>query len=267
MSKGFRIFISTLIPLTVLSASVQAQRTEALSKSQSKMVSKKLAVNQTEPTPSASSPAAGKEKSALNLLESDEKLLKALEERYSETPLIAMNLQKTVKLALLGREKTVKGQLHLGKGRLRMELEPPEKSLVIADGEDLWVVTYPPKGFEDMSTVEVLKASLSSDKAKAHGLIQLLTKGGLFEHFRVTGRQVDGEEITFFLSPLKTNADFQRAQIWVHPRRGLIQKIKYWDHLNNETTYAFDDIKKSDSVDPKLFAYTPPKNVKVTIIQ
>ena len=67
----------------------------------------------------------------------------------------------------------------------------------------------------------------------------------------------------YFLQPEKQSVELKRAQITVSEKKKLITELRYWDDLDNETFYKFEKTKFNQSLDKKLFKYTPPKDADV----
>lgn len=197
--------------------------------------------------------------------EGDLKTLKALDQKYQKAQSITMDVDKTLKLGLLGSERKSKGKLHLSRGRVRMELEGDEKTLLVVNKKNLWAVTFPPAEFKD-AAVQVIKGDLGNKKAKSKTdtAVGLLTQGGILKSFKPTGAQAntDGSTI-YFLQPLQSQSDFKRAQIAVSKDGSMILGLRYWDDRDNETSFEFSDVKFGKKADDQLFTYTPPKNADV----
>ena len=191
-------------------------------------------------------------------------LLRKVDQKYQNQHGIHLTLKKTITLGMLGSTKSSEGEVWLNKGMMRLEIHKPEASKIIADKKYLWIESPPPEGFEK-SKVQVMRASLNSKQAKSQGLIQLLTRGGVLKYFRVAGIQKAEKQVTFFLQPDKQSIEFKRAQIVVNKSTQTIEKLRYWDQMDNETNYQFTQSKFDQKLKKKRFAYKPPKDAELII--
>ncbi|MCJ8275685.1 MAG: outer membrane lipoprotein carrier protein LolA [Bdellovibrionales bacterium] len=190
------------------------------------------------------------------------KFLRAVDSKYQKQHGIHIKLKKVIKLGMLGSTKESTGEAWLEKGKMRLEIQKPEASKIIAGPKYLWIETPAPEDFKDSKT-QVLRASLKSDRAKSQGLIQLLTGGGVLKYFKVSGIQSDKDSITYYLQPDKQSLEFKRAQIVVETNKKLIKELRYWDQMDNETTYSFLETSFDQKLPKKLFNYVPPKDAEV----
>lgn len=197
----------------------------------------------------------------------DLKRLQKIDSRYQRAKSVVMEIDKTLKLGLLGRETKSKGQIQLSKGRMRLETKTPDESLVVVNKNTLWVVNFPPAEFKDKgAAVQVLKAKIDSKKGRSQNLLSLLTQGGLLKFFTVSSVQKDSEkkQVTYFLQPKQDLVEFKRAQVVVSSTKEQIIAMRYWDELDNETQFEFTKVVFDKVLSDKVFAYTPPKNADVT---
>jgi len=189
-------------------------------------------------------------------------LLKMVDRKYQKEHGIHLKLKKTVKIGLLGSSRESEGEAWLNQGLMRLEIQKPEVSKMISTAKYFWIENAPPEGFKDIKT-QVMKAELNTERAKSQGLIQLLTKGGVLKYFRVSGVQKAKDTLIYFLQPHNQALEFKRAQILVSPKTKTIEELKYWDQMDNETTYSFTASVFNQKLDPKKFEYTPPADAEI----
>lgn len=193
-------------------------------------------------------------------------LLKSVDDKYQKAESIKMNVTKKDKIAALEQTREFEGSLVLKKGKFRLDVKSKDKnkdeSLIVADGKTIWFVTPPPKEFKEAKT-QVVKAPMNTDRARAQGLLQMLTQGGVLKYFTVTGASEEAKAITYFLQPDKSSVEFRRAQLVVDKDNKTLTMLKYWDSMDNETEYGFSAIEFDKKVDQKLLSYSPPKNADV----
>ena len=199
----------------------------------------------------------------------DEKarVLKKIDEKYQAAQSLTMGVHKVDKVSALDQTRESDGRLLIKKGKFRLELESADKnkdkSLMVADGKTLWIVTPPAKEFKNSKTI-VIKSQLTGKKAQALDLLRYLTQGGILNYFKVTGVNEKGDELTYFLQPNKKSLEFQRAQIVANKKEEVIVQLKYWDSVDNETEYQFKKVELDKEIKDDLLKYEPPKDADVT---
>lgn len=214
-----------------------------------------------------SATAAAEVKTKVTLASSEQlALLRSMDQKYQKATSVQMKVVKKDKVAALEQEREFEGRLILQKGKFRLEVTSKDnnkdESLVVADGQTLWFVTPPPKEFKG-AKVQVLKASLTTERAKSQGLLRMLTEGGVLKHFTVTSAQETEDQIVYSLKPDKATSDFSHAELIINKKQQALVGLKYWDAVDNETQYTFSSIEFDKSFDKKLLTYSPPKNADV----
>lgn len=192
------------------------------------------------------------------------KLLEVTDLKYQKDHGIHLQIKKTIVSSILGSTKVSEGEAWLNMGQMRLEIHKPEPSKIIADKSYLWIESPAPKGFKEAQP-QVLKASLKSKQAQSQGLIQMLTGGGLLKYFKVAGVQRLSGQVIYFLQPENQAVEFKRAQITVGKKAQVIDELKYWDQMDNETSYRFTKTEFHQKIKTSKFDYIPPKNAKVIV--
>jgi outer membrane lipoprotein-sorting protein len=192
----------------------------------------------------------------------DKKVLDDLNKRYKDAASITMAVQKNLKLGLLAQEKKSSGRIWISKGRMRMELDGPEKTLLIVNKKNLFAVTYPSAEFKD-APVQVIKADMATKKGRSQNMLSVLTAGGVLKFFTAPSVQLvpNGEKI-FFLQPKSDQVDFKRAQMRTSKDGKTITELKYWDVQDNETDLVFSDIQFGTKIPSTQFDFTPPEKAE-----
>lgn len=189
--------------------------------------------------------------------------LKALNEKYRKAKSIAMDVEKDVKLGLIGTQRHSAGKLQIASGQIHMELEGSEHTMLIVNKKNVFAITYPDKTLPG-AAIQIIKGDVSSKKAKkqaqSSALANLLGPGGFLKSFKPTGVESAGVVKTYFLSPIG-ESDMTRAQMKVENNQ--IRWLRYWDARDNETTFSFANIVFGAKIDPQIFNYTPPANADV----
>lgn len=211
----------------------------------------------------AVAPVGAKEKTIVrSISKEDMLLLRKVDQKYQKQHGIHLQLKKTITLGMLGSKKTSEGEVWLKNGKMKLVIHKPQASKIVAGSQFLWIESAPPEDFEG-AKVQVLRASLNSKQAKSQGLIQLLTQGGVLKYFRVSGIQKEGKTVRYFLQPDQQSVEFKRAQIEVNPDTKVISLLRYWDQMDNETTFEFSKSQFNQKLAESVFQYSPPKNAEV----
>ncbi len=196
--------------------------------------------------------------------EEDLKMVRGIDSAYQKAKTVSMNIKKSIKSQLIDSHASSSGKVLFSKGRMRMELNDPDKSLVVIDKKHIWVVNYPSGEFKN-SALQVLKAEISSKKGRSQNFLGLLTQGGVLKYFNVSGlMKLSDEEKIFFLQPNDATVEFKRAQMVLNPKTKRITGLRYWDELDNETVFEFSNIKFDVKLDEKNFNFELPEGADLT---
>ena len=196
--------------------------------------------------------------------------IRAVDRRYQKAKSVAMDVTKTLKISALNRERVSKGHALTSKGRIRFEIDSPDRSLLVVDGKTAWLVNYPSEEFKG-AAVQVVKTEVSSKKAQSQAIVGLLAQGQFLKHFTVVGAQVDpsGEgasNIVYFLQPVAQLVEFTRAQARLSPDGKNLLELRYWDEIGNETDLNFANVRLNAPFSDSSFKYVPPKDADVTVM-
>jgi outer membrane lipoprotein carrier protein len=139
-------------------------------------------------------------------------------------------------------------------GKMRWSYASPEPSLVVSDGETLWIY--------DEKAREVQKLSLAQGYLSAAGVQFLLGDGKLADEFRITAAGCSDPAVTLVLTP-KRDAQYERLELRVDAKSGLVAETAVVDLFGNRTVVAFRDSRENAGADASLFRFTPPAGTRV----
>jgi len=188
-------------------------------------------------------------------------LLEETTKRYRTSPMISMELEKTVKESVMGSVRKSSGSIDLAAGLFRMEIREPDKSLTVFDGKILWNEQSPPVEFP--GPVQVSKLAIDKKNDAQVLLADLLTKDKVSKNFRVIGQEKVNDVVIYRAEPLKKDFPFQSVAISILGKSKVISEISYEDDLQNITTMAFSKTQFKDQINKKTFSYKPPKGAQV----
>lgn len=188
--------------------------------------------------------------------------LTQITQKYRSTKMVEMNVEKTIKSDLLGKETVHKGKIYLAGGKFRWENTTPDETLLIFDGITIWSVQVPPKEFG--SPVQVAKGVVSK-KNKSQILIStLLGKEPLEKNFKVLKQEKSGDKTKVEVAPQGKDLMVKALNLLLDTKKKELSEISYLDDVGNLTTLKFSDVKFVKKEDKSKFRYQPPKDAQVT---
>jgi chaperone LolA len=182
-----------------------------------------------------------------------------VQRRYEKVRDLAANFEQTTQRVSLGNASSdalvAKGDVVFAKpGKMRWSYTAPEPSLVVSDGSTLWVY--------DPQAREVQKLSLGAGHLSEAGVQFLLGDGKLQDEFRVSASGCSESTVTLGLAP-KREAQYERLEMRIDRKSGVVRETTVIDLFGNRTTIAFDELRENTGPAADLFAFTPPEGVRV----
>jgi outer membrane lipoprotein-sorting protein len=192
-------------------------------------------------------------------------VVKAIVANYQKSAAVTARVEKEVTFALLGENKKSSGRMDFSKGRLRLEIDKPDPSLIVMNKKLIWVVTPTPEELGGKTQVLKISSQEMSKQSKAP-LAVLLGKKEAWDNFKVKNSQTKDGVLALTLVPTKPNVvgEIVSMQIEVSIKENVLKLLSYKDELDNETKFIFSKTKLDAKVDDKLFVYLPPKNAEIT---
>jgi chaperone LolA len=163
---------------------------------------------------------------------------------------------KTVHSGQLDSTNESKGEIYFAKGKMRLELTTPEKTLLVYDGKMAWQESEFDDGTDKRAIVTKIKAKQL--KKGSALLATILGDKDLLTAYKMTVHEIDHYE---FVPKDKKNADISLFKIDVEDRK--LKKVAYIDSLENEVSFVFEDIQEKQ-IPAKKFQYKPPKGADVS---
>lgn len=190
-----------------------------------------------------------------------EKELKSVLMRYQKASVQA-DIEKNVKMTVLEKTEKSDGKLYFSKGKFRLEMKDPASTLIVQDGNTLWVAS---KLVDFDGSWQVAKTKSRSLKKSQAIMGLLFDEKGVWKDFEIAEEKSADDEKVWTLKPKKTaNTEISKLQIRLNPKTKSVSEISYWDNLENETSYKFKTQKFGTKIAPAKFSYKPPKGAEVT---
>lgn len=161
----------------------------------------------------------------------------------------------SVALGEAGEASEARGEVRFAKpGRMRWTYESPEPSVVVSDGETLWI--YDPTANE-VQVMDVGRGFLSGTAIQF-----LLGEGDLLEAFEVAAEGCGEETVRLVLRP-REEATYERLGLDVEAATGMVRATSVYDLFGNRTRVVFEEIRTDTNPAPDLFRFDPPEGTRV----
>ncbi|MCG8589607.1 MAG: outer membrane lipoprotein carrier protein LolA [Proteobacteria bacterium] len=139
-------------------------------------------------------------------------------------------------------------------GKMRWTYEQPDRSLVVSDGEILWMV--------DLAAREAQRLPVTGGQLSGAALQFLLGEGKLAESFRVEAQSCDAGRARLVLWP-REDAPYERLGLVASTATGAILESSVIDLFGNATRIVFRDVQINREPPPGTFTFEPPTGFDV----
>lgn len=157
--------------------------------------------------------------------------------------------------AVGGSGPTREGTVVLAKpGRMRWSYETPEPSLLVTDGQVLWMY--------DPLLEEAQRLPDAGGVLSGAAVAFLMGEGDLLAEFSVKADDCDASPLTLQMLP-RTDAGYERLALEVDAGSGRVLASTVTDLFGNRTRVAFRDVRENTRPENELFRFTPPPGVEV----
>jgi outer membrane lipoprotein carrier protein len=183
----------------------------------------------------------------------------ALQQRYESAKDLRADIVQTTRSVAFGADSseqmTSKGTVVFAKpGKMRWSYEEPEPSLVVSDGETLWI--YDPV-FREAQKLRATKGYLSGAAVQF-----LLGEGKIERDFEISALRCEEASAELKLLPRKPSS-YEKLHVLVNPQTGDLLKTTVFFVLGNVTEVAFSNIELNVDPAASLFRLDPPADVRV----
>jgi outer membrane lipoprotein-sorting protein len=171
----------------------------------------------------------------------------------TDSPMTKMNSIKTVESSLIGKKTKYSGEIYLSRGKFRWNTFTPEKSTLVFDGKNLWIV-------QDQF---VTRTILSKDQKSQTLRSILLDPKSLKKKFDLKKKNETPTELSFHLIPKSKDLTVTNIQVTIDATNSDLKTLTYNDN-DNQTVIEFDKIEKLKKADAKQFLFKPKPGDQVT---
>lgn len=168
-------------------------------------------------------------------------------------------VEKKTKSELLGKETVAPGVIYVSANKFRWDTEGDEKSKIIYDGQNIWTVQEPPKGFK--APPQITKMKLDK-KTESQVFLNSLFQENFNKQFTVTKKIKTDTNWEFYLKPKQKSLGVEELIIKVNAK-SEIKQIAYVDEIQNKIVVEISKTTLSSKQNSKLFKYNPPTGVQV----
>ena len=188
-----------------------------------------------------------------------DRTIDALQARYETVSDLRAHFTQSTRPAHLGTivpdPVTSHGHMVVAKpAKMRWVYEKPEASVVVSDGESLWI--YDP-AFGEAQRLPVSEGFLSGAAVQF-----LLGEGDLRRDFEITLVGCDDDRAELELVP-REPATYEKLRIVADPRTGALSRTQINDLLGNITVLELSQLEINQNPDPEVFRFVPPEGVSV----
>lgn len=184
---------------------------------------------------------------------------------YRESRTFKSKVKKTITQELMGGEpSTSEGDFYFSKGRLRLQIEKPEPTLLVYDGKFIWFESRISEGSETKILVTKMK---SQQLKKTDSLLAVLfDRRDFLKLFKLVKSDSSGELKSYSFVPQDPKkSEVQTLALTLNPTSKEIRKVTYTDAVENKIEIDFLKTEKTD-VPQSTFQYQPPKGADITEI-
>ena len=185
--------------------------------------------------------------------------LKQVLANLRKSPLVTFEVEKKTKSELLGKETVAPGTIYLSSKKFRWDTEGNEKSKIIYDGQTIWTIQEPPKGFK--APPQITKMKLDK-KSESQVFLNSLFQENFNSQFKLIKTAKVDKDWEFSLKPLQKSLGVDELKIKVDGKSEL-KEISYVDEIQNKIIIAVNKTTLSNKQNAKLFQFKPPTGSQV----
>lgn len=156
----------------------------------------------------------------------------------------------------LAASASTAGEVHFAKpGRMRWHYRAPLESLVVTDGEILWIY--------DPAAREAQRLPVTGDYLSGAALQFLIGEGDLAADFEISSPDCAADPLQLDLLP-REDATYERLALTADRTTGAVKGTSIVDLFGNVTRVRFSEVRTNLDPPVERFRFEPPEGVRVT---
>jgi outer membrane lipoprotein carrier protein len=189
-----------------------------------------------------------------------EAVVARVQSRYERTTRLQARFRQETRVPGFDQVQTGEGQVWILKpGMMRWDYTKPERQIIIANGDTLWI--YLP---EDR---QAIRDHINHSLGTRTPALFLAGEARLTDLFTVTGMSSQGPGegglLQLELTPKAETLPYTQVSLGIDPSSYLVQLVRVIDAAGNMTAMWFSDIDTEAAVAPSLFQFHVPPGVEV----
>jgi outer membrane lipoprotein carrier protein len=154
-----------------------------------------------------------------------------------------------------GQEMEASGVALFAKpGRMRWTYEKPEPSVVVSDGQTLWIY--------DPAAREVQEYAVGQGFLSGTAVQFLLGEGRILDTFEVRAEPCVGEAVRLYLKP-REETTYEALELLVSPTSGDVRGTAVVDLFGNRTDVTFESLQVNRNPPAERFRFQAEPGVRV----
>lgn len=212
------------------------------------------------PAPGAEEAPSGEASGSTAEVDCARALARRVQQRYEAVRDLSARFTQTTQSVALGegsggRDESAGEVVFAKPGKMHWRYTEPEPSVVVSDGETLWI--YDPE-LQEVQVHPVEEGFLSGAAVQF-----LLGQGKLLETFEVSAASpCGGETVVLELLP-REDASYERLRLRVERESGTIRATTVLDLFGNRTKVSFEEVRMNTDPPEALFRFEPPEGARV----
>ncbi len=197
---------------------------------------------------------------ATKVTESSEeaKLLAEVTSAYRKAALVEISVEKQISYEWKPKVDISKGKMFYSHGKIRWEIEVPEKNWTIYDGKTWWNIEFASEDFPG-SKNKVIATKVEKENKAQFLLLDLLDSKNPSELFLIKNKldhKANEAEVTMTLQP-KKKSGFSNIEVVIVKEAKIFKEVSFKDDIGNGIKIILATPIFQKNGKEKLFKYKP----------
>jgi outer membrane lipoprotein carrier protein len=192
-----------------------------------------------------------------------DELAHGVQQHYRDVDQLEATFRQTTETVSIGARrlsrsnKALEGKMFLQKpSKMRWEYQTPEPSLIVSDGDVMWLY--------DPAQKEVQHMSVEGGLMSMAGVQFLIGQGEILTDFTASTQSCEpvGDRVVLQLVP-RQERTYEKLELVVQVSDHSIVETSVFDLFGNITRVALKDVKTDGSFDSDIFIFEVPADVRI----